>query len=69
MIEVFFKNFFEPENSSTEELVLQARDWSLNRINELNSNSLEGKAILQEFEEWIDPKENEIDIFSLEKIS
>jgi hypothetical protein len=52
--------------ATTEELVSHICDWSVNRINEGKLNDDDARAIYSEFEEWIDPDNDEINIFSLE---
>ena len=54
---------------TTEDIVIHVREWSLNRIEKVNPNSLNAKAIYCEFEEWIDPETEELEIVSLEKES
>lgn len=61
-----FNYFFgKSKELSTEEIVIHVREWSLNRIEKINSDSLNAKAIYCEFEEWIDPEVEELEIVSL----
>lgn len=65
-----FKNIFNYNDTpSTEEIVMHVRNWSLNRIEKINPDSLNAKAIYCEFEEWIDPETGELEIVSLDKES
>jgi hypothetical protein len=65
-----FKNFFDSdEKLSTEDIVIHVRNWSLDRIQKINPDSLNAKAIYCEFEEWIDSENEELEIVSIDRES
>ena len=53
-----------------EKIIQQSHEWAIDRVHLLTNNKQEEDAysIVQEFSEWIDPKDKEHDIFSLEYI-
>ena len=53
-----------------EKTIQQSHEWAINRVHLLTNNKQEEDAysIVQEFSEWINPKDEEHDIFSLEYI-
>jgi len=53
---------------STEEIVSYIREWSIDRIYDIDPESLNANAIYSEFEEWIDVREEQIEILSLEPL-
>ena len=56
----------------TEEIVADVRQWAINKVEEYNGKGIERiydqLAIMAEFDEWIDPKED-LEIVSLDEIS
>ena len=59
------------ENLTTEELVSDIRTWAIDKFNETDSDAPLGDAaaLYQEFAEWIEPVEDELEIVSLDEIS
>ena len=55
------------ELTTTEEAVVRAREWSIDRLDNGNLSYEDQQALLSEFEEWIDP-EGEIEIMSLQPL-
>lgn len=53
---------------STEEIVSYIREWSIDRMYDIDPESLNANAIYSEFEEWIDVSEEQIEILSLEPL-
>ena len=57
----------------TEEIVDHVRSWALDRIDSYDSESVEKiynqMAIIDEYREWLTPKEDELEIVSLDEIS
>ena len=53
-----------------EKIIQQSHEWAIDRVHLLTNNKQEEDAysIVQEFSEWINPKDEEHDIFSLEYI-
>jgi len=52
---------------TTEEIVALIREWSINRIRyEMLSNG-DALSIIAEFEEWIEPEGDRLEILSLEE--
>ncbi len=53
-----------------EKIIQQSHEWAIDRVHLLTDNKQEEDAysIVQEFSEWINPKDEEHDIFSLEYI-
>jgi len=56
----------------TEEIVADVRQWAIDKVEEYNGKGIERiydqMAIMAEFDEWIDPKED-LEIVSLDEIS
>ena len=57
------------ENLTTEELVSDIRTWAIDKFNETDSDAPLGDAaaLYQEFAEWIEPVEDELEIVSLDE--
>jgi hypothetical protein len=53
-------------NTTTEEIVGHLRDWSLERAADKSVSRDDARAIIAEFCEWIDPEDDEIEIYSFE---
>lgn len=53
-------------NTTTEEIVAYVRNWSLERAADKSVSEDDARAIIEEFCEWIDPENNEIEIYSFE---
>jgi hypothetical protein len=53
-------------NTTTEEIVGHLRDWSLERAADKSVSRDDARAIIEEFCEWIDPEDDEIEIYSFE---
>ena len=53
-------------NTTTEEIVAYVRNWSLERAADKRVSKDDARAIIEEFCEWIDPENNEIEIYSFE---
>ena len=57
--------------TTTEDIVIEIRDWSIDRIHYLvdynNHECEDSRAIYNEFKEWIDPMEDELNILSIER--
>ena len=53
-------------NTSTEDIVAHVRDWSLERAADKSVSRDDARSILEEFYEWIDPEDDEIEIYSFE---
>ena len=53
-------------NTTTEEIVGHLRDWSLERAADKSVSRDDARSILAEFYEWIDPEDDEIEIYSFE---
>ena len=52
--------------TTTEDIVVHVREWSLDRAADMSINKEDARAILAEFYEWIEPEGDELEIFSLE---
>jgi len=52
----------------TEDIVAHVREWSINRVNDEIPIG-DSLAIYQEFVEWIEPHDPELEIVSLDEIS
>ena len=56
----------------TEEIVADVRQWAINKVQEYNGKGIERIydqfAIMAEFDEWFDPKED-LEVVSLDEIS
>ena len=59
------------ENLTTEELVSDIRTWAIDKFNEteLDAPLGDAAALYQEFAEWIEPVEDELEIVSLDEIT
>ena len=53
-------------NTTTEDIVSHIRDWSLERVADKSISREDARAVLAEFYEWIDPEDDELEIFSLD---
>lgn len=53
---------------STEEIVSYVREWSIDRIYDIDPESIDASAIYSEFEEWINPNYETLEILSLEPL-
>ena len=53
-------------NTTTEDIVSHIKDWSLERVADKSISREDARAILAEFYEWIDPEDDELEIFSLD---
>ena len=51
---------------TTEDIVGHVREWSLDRAANMDVDKEDARAILAEFYEWIEPEDDELEIFSLE---
>ena len=51
-------------NTTTEEIVGHLREWSLERAADKSVSRDDARAIIEEFCEWIDPEDDEIEIYS-----
>jgi hypothetical protein len=52
--------------ATTEDIVSHVREWSLDRAADKSVSEENARAILEEFYEWIEPEDDEINILSLE---
>jgi hypothetical protein len=52
--------------ATTEDIVSHVREWSLERAADKSISKSDARAILEEFYEWIEPEDDEINILSLE---
>tara|TARA_B100000530_G_scaffold263359_1_gene176265 strand:- start:256 stop:474 length:219 start_codon:yes stop_codon:yes gene_type:complete len=56
----------------TEEIVLRIREWAINKVQEYNSEGIDRiydqMAIMDEFDEWFDPK-LDIEVVTLDEIT
>ena len=53
-------------NTTTEEIVGHLREWSLERAADKSISRDDARSILAEFYEWIDPEDDEIEIYSFD---
>ena len=53
-------------NTTTEDIVAHVRDWSLERAADKSVCRDDARAIIEEFCEWIDPEDDEIEVYSFE---
>jgi len=53
-------------NATTEDIVSHIREWSIERVADKSVSREDALAVLEEFYEWIEPDDKEIEIFSLE---
>jgi len=51
---------------TTEEIVAHIREWSIDRIKYGMTSSEDALSIVAEFEEWIEPEGDRLEILSLE---
>jgi hypothetical protein len=65
---IFSADFTEKTtmNTTTEDIVSHVRDWSLERVADKSISKEDARSILAEFYEWIDPEDDEIEIYSFE---
>ena len=56
------------ELTTTEEAVVRAREWSIDRLDNGNLSYEDQQALLSEFEEWIDPPDFDLEIMALSLI-
>ena len=54
--------------TTTAEAIVHAREWSIERVDTGNLDYLDQQAILAEFEEWIDPKDQDMEVIALEPL-
>jgi len=52
---------------TTEEIVAHIREWSINRVKYGMTSSEDALSIIAEFEEWIEPEGDRLEILSLEE--
>jgi hypothetical protein len=54
--------------ATTEDIVAHVRDWAIDKIELLHESDRHrnARALLAEFEEWIEPEGDELEIVSLE---
>jgi len=52
---------------TTEEIVAHIREWSINRVKYGMTSSEDALSIVAEFEEWIEPEGDRLEILSLEE--
>jgi len=52
---------------TTEKIVAHIREWSINRVKYGITSNREALTIIAEFEEWIEPEGDELEILSLEE--
>ena len=59
------------EKVTTEKLVLDIRTWAMNKFDEIEFDKSLGdaNAVYQEFAEWLEPQEDELEIVSLDEIT
>jgi hypothetical protein len=67
-MEIFSGGFTEKitMNTTTEDIVSHVRDWSLERVADKSISKEDARAVLAEFYEWIDPEDDELEIFSFD---
>ena len=53
-------------NATTEDIVSHIREWSIERVADKSVSREDARAVLEEFYEWIEPEDKEIEIISLE---
>ena len=53
-------------NATTEDIVSYIREWSIERVADKSVSREDARAVLEEFYEWIEPEDKEIEIISLE---
>lgn len=52
---------------TTEEIVSHIREWSIDRIKYGMTDSEDALSIIAEFEEWIEPESDRLEILSLDE--
>jgi len=52
---------------TTEEIVAHIREWSINRVKYGMTSREDALSIVAEFEEWIEPEGDRLEILSLEE--
>ena len=52
--------------TTTEDIVAHVREWSLERAADKSISKTDARAILEEFYEWIEPEDDELEIVSLD---
>ena len=53
-------------NATTEDIVSHIREWSIERVADKSVSREDARAVLEEFYEWIEPEDEEMEILSLE---
>ena len=53
-------------NATTEDIVSHIREWSIERVADKSISREDDRAVLEEFYEWIEPEDKEMEILSLE---
>ena len=53
-------------NATTEDIVSNIREWSIERVANKSVSREDARAVLEEFYEWIEHEDKEIEILSLE---
>ena len=53
-------------NATTEDIVSHIREWSIERVADKSVSREDALAVLEEFYEWIEPEDKEMEILSLE---
>ena len=53
-------------NATTEDIVSYIREWSIERVADKSVSREDARAVLEEFYEWIEPEDEEMEILSLE---
>ena len=56
------------EMKTTEDAVADARAWSLTRMDSEDISDADSESLYSEFIEWIEPKEEELEILSLDHL-
>ena len=68
IIRMYFQDTSEKTtmNATTEDIVSHIREWSIERVADKSVSREDARAVLEEFYEWIEPEDKEIEILSLE---
>ena len=68
IIRMYFQDTSEKTtmNATTEDIVSHIREWSIERVADKSVLREDARAVLEEFYEWIEPEDKEIEILSLE---
>jgi len=53
-------------NATTEDIVSHIREWSIERVADKSVSREDARAVLEEFYEWIELEDEEMEILSLE---